>query len=176
MDPVKTLTKFSSDIAKLEQGVDRVNLALEALTNSKLTADKLNQLGALLQRAALLKSDYAIAGQVSLDGERFDTLLSKSSFSTTHFNEIGVEQKDGYRLATRAEQLAYVDRLIGRELDGSATVAELNALGVYRERVVRDNRGGIGVEGQSIVTYGWLRDGRHGGELLVRRNKGDATS
>jgi hypothetical protein len=53
-------------------------------------------------------------------------------------------------MATRAENRAYVDSLLTKEEDKSINAAEANALKTYRNRYVRDDEGGLVVDGRRV--------------------------
>jgi hypothetical protein len=53
-------------------------------------------------------------------------------------------------MATRAENRAYVDSLLAKEEDKSINAAEANALKTYRDRYVRDDQGGLVVDGRRV--------------------------
>jgi len=133
------------DIAKLAQGVDRTQVALEALKDCHLTLAQVQQLEALLKTAsptegaasatkseavAELKSvdgHQAVVGKITVKGQQLDTLLSEGSFNKTRPDQHEYAAKLDYRMATRAENRAYVDSLLVKEEDKSITEAEANA-------------------------------------------------
>jgi hypothetical protein len=169
MGPVQITPKASSDIAKLVQGLDRTAVALAALEESELTPKQVQQLEALLKRASPtegapsstqsqavseIKTIYnhqAVVGQITVNGQQLDTLLSEGSFNKSRSDQHKYAAELDYRMATRAENRAYVDRLLAKEDDKSINAAEANALKTYRDRYVRDDQGGLVVVGRRVV-------------------------
>ena len=184
MDPVQITPKASQDIAKLAQGVDRVEVALETLKESELTPKRVQQLEALLKKVSApsattspavgeiktIDNHQAVVGQITVKGQQLDTLLTEGSFNKTREDQIAYAQRLGYRLATRAENRAYVRSLLAKEKDKSINAAEANALKTYRDRYVRDTKGGLHVVGRRVYDYGrWVgRDNPGRGALFVR--------
>jgi hypothetical protein len=144
MEPVQITPKASSDIAKLAQGVNRAEVALEALKESELTPKQVQQLEALLNKV------QAVVGQITVNGQQLDTLLSEGSFNKLRSDQHKYAEELGYRMATRAENRAYVDSLLAKEEDKSINAAEANALKTYRERYLRDDQGGLDVVGRRV--------------------------
>jgi hypothetical protein len=97
MEPVQTSSKSSTDIATLEQGTNRAQVALDVLKESTLTPDQLKQLEALLRSASptegapsatqsqaggrfeLVDGHQAVVGRITVNGQQLDTLLSEGS-------------------------------------------------------------------------------------------------
>jgi hypothetical protein len=170
MEPVQISPQASSDIAKLTQGVDRTQVALEALKGANLNGKQIEQLKDLLKRVGppvdaasativqagdrleTIDGHNAVVGQRSVKGQQLDTLLTEGSFLKTQSDQIAYAEKLGYRLATREEHLAYVNSLLGKESDGSINAAESNALETYRKKYVRDIQGVIDLYGRRVST------------------------
>jgi hypothetical protein len=185
MDPVQITPKASQDIAKLAQGLDRAEVALEALKESELTPKQVQQLEALLKKVSApsattspavgeiktIDNHQAVVGQITVNGQQLDTLLSEGSFNKSRLDQHKYAAELDCRMATRAENRAYVDSLLAKEEDKSINAAEANALKTYRDRYVRDDQGGLDVAGRRVRGRddGW--DG-HGypffGALFVR--------
>jgi hypothetical protein len=156
------IPKAIQDIAKLAQGVTRAEVALEALKESQLTPKQVQQLEALLKKVAVaeLKSvdgHQAVVGKITVNGQQLDTLLSEGSFNKSRSDQHEYAAKLDCRMATRAENRAYVDSLLAKEEDKSINAAEANALETYRDRYVRDDQGGLVVDGRrgGVVDF-WL--------------------
>ena len=162
MEPVQITPKASSDIAKLAQGVNRAEVALEALKESELTPKQVQQLEALLKKVSVpsattspavgeiktIDNHQAVVGQITVNGQQLDTLLSEGS--KKRGDQFAYAEKLGYRMATRAENRAYVDSLLAKEEDKSINAAEANALKNYKDWYVRDDQGGLGVDGRRV--------------------------
>jgi len=129
-----------------------------------------------------IEHQFAVVGRITVNGQQLDTLLSEGSFDKSRSDQSKYAAELGYRMASRAENRAYVDSLLAKEKDQSIDVAELNALKTYRNRFVRDDqgglgvrddRGGVGVDGRRVVSLGrnyWRDDVAYpnGGALFVR--------
>ena len=169
MEPVQITQEASQDIAKLAQGADRAQVALVALKESKLTPNQVQQLEALLKKVSPTKSapsdsqsqavseikliggHQAVVGQISVKGKQLDTLLSEGSFNKTRREQTSyAERLGGYRVATSAENRAYVEGLLAKEGNHTINGAEKNALNTYRERIVRDTEDGLVVVGRRV--------------------------
>lgn len=189
MDPEQRAPKASLRSAKSLRGVDIVDVAISALSDAKLTADQVKQLEALLKAVAptedtpsatqsqasgrfeTIDGEQAVVSQIGVRGRKLDTLLSEGSFSKTRADQIHYAEKLGYKLATREEHLAYVNNLLRKEADGSINKAESNALETYRDRHVRDTKGGLDVYRQGVFVddLNWNDSDRPFiGALLVR--------
>jgi Tfp pilus assembly protein FimT len=174
MEPVQITPQASQDIAKLAQGVDRAQVALEALKDSRLTPAQVKQLKALLKTvsptegaASATKSEavaelksvdghQAVVGKVTVNGQQLDTLLSEGSFNKSRSGQHGYAAQLGFRMATREENRAYVEGLLAKEGNDTINDAEKNALNTYRERYVRDTEGGLDVDGRRVRGhYDW---------------------
>jgi|GEM_PF-3193157 len=105
-------------------------------------------------RIETIDGHQAVVGQITVNGQQLDTLLSEGSFNKSLRNqeryagELGGDRP--YRMATRAENRAYVDSLLAKEEDKSINAAEANALKTYRDRYVRDDQGGLDVDGRCV--------------------------
>jgi hypothetical protein len=185
MEPVQITPKASSDIAKLAQGVNRAEVALEALKESELTPKQVQQLEALLKKVSVpsattspavgeiktIDNHQAVVGQITVNGQQLDTLLSEGSFNKLRSDQHKYAEELGYRMATRAENRAYVDSLLAKEEDKSINAAEANALKTYRDRYVRDDQGGLDVDGRRVYVFDPFWDARahpNRGALFVR--------
>ena len=171
MEPVQITPKASSDIAKLEQGLDRAEVALEALKESELTPKQVQQLEALLKKVSPLwattspavgeiktiDNHQAVVGQITVNGQQLDTLLSEGFFNKSRSDLHKYAAELDCRMATRAENRAYVDSLLAKEEDKSINAAEANALKTYIDRYVRDDQGGLVVFGRRVHddAYRW---------------------
>ena len=178
--------KGIQDIGKLEQGVNRAQLALEALKDSQLTPAQVKELEALLKKVSApsattspavseIKSvdgHQAVVGKITVNGQQLDTLLSEGSFNKSRPDQHKYAADLDCRMATRAENRAYVDSLLAKEEDTSINAAEANALKTYRNRYVRDDRGGLVVDGRRVrdnYHFLWSDDGVPSrGALFVR--------
>ena len=164
MEPVQITPKASSDIAKLAQGATRAEVALEALNESELTPKQVQQLEALLKKVSApsatkspavgeiktIDNHQAVVGQITVNGQQLDTLLSEGSFNKSRSDQHEYAAKLDCRMATRAENRAYVGSLLAKAEDQSINAAEANALKTYRERYVRDTGGGLDVGGRRV--------------------------
>jgi hypothetical protein len=164
MEPVQITPKASQDIAKLAQGATRAEVALEALNESELTPKQVQQLEALLKKVRTpsattspavgeiktIDNHQAVVGQITVNGQQLDTLLSEGSFNKSRSDQHEYAAKLDCRMATRAENRAYVDSLLAKEEDKSINAAEANALETYRDRYVRDDQGPLGVDGRRV--------------------------
>ena len=184
MEPVQITPKASSDIAKLAQGVDRAEVALEALNESELNPKQVQKLEALLKKVSArtattcpavsenksVDGHEAVVGQITVDGQQLDTLLSEGSFNKSREDQIAYARKLGYRMATREEHVAYVKDLLAKEDNNTINEAEKNALKTYRERYVRDTSGGLVVDGRRVRgDFYWIVDAYpSAGALFVR--------
>ena len=104
-------------------------------------------------------------------GQQLDTLLSEWSFNKTRQDQVAYAKKLGYRLATRAENLAYVEGLLAEEGNNTLNDAGKNALNTYRKRYVRDNESGLAVVDRRVRVNsedGFAYDFPHDGALFVR--------
>ena len=72
-------------------------------------------------------------------------------------------------MATRAENRAYLDSLFAKEADKSINAAAANALKTYRDTGVRDDQGGLVVDGRRVDGNFWFdRAYPTAGALFVR--------
>ena len=113
----------------------------------------------------------AVVGQITVNGQQLDTLLSEGSFNKTRSDQHKYAAELDCRMATRAENRAYVDSLLAKEKDKSINEAEANALKTYRDRYVRDDQGGLDVDGRRVhayVNFWHVYDGPDDGALFVR--------
>jgi hypothetical protein len=189
MDPVQITPKASQDIAKLAQGVDRAQVALDALQESNLSPAQVRQLEALLKTvsptegaASATKSEavaelksvdghQAVVGQISVQGQQLVTLLSEGSFNKSLSDQHEYAAQLGCRMATREENRAYVEGLLAKEGNDTINDEESNVLKTYRERYVRDTAGGLDVDGRRVLVNScYWRDGgvSNDGALFVR--------
>ena len=95
----------------------------------------------------------AVVGQITVNGQQLDTLLSEGSFNKSRSDQYKYAAKLDCRMATRAENRAYVDSLLAKEEDTSINAAEANALKTYRDRHVRDDQGGLVVDGRRVYDF-----------------------
>ena len=188
MEPVQITPKASLDIAKLAQGVNRAEVALEALKESELTPKQVQQLEALLKKVSApsattspavgeiktIDNHQAVVGQITVNGQQLDTLLSEGSFNKSRSDQHEYAAKLDCRMATRAENRAYVEDLLAKEGNDTINDAEKNALQTYRERDVRDTEGRLDVDGRRVrdLNYDFICwavvDLPHDGALFVR--------
>ena len=186
MAPVQITPKASSDIAKLALGVDRTEVALDALADSELTPRQVQQLEELLNKVSApsatttspavseikrVDDHQAVVGKISVNGQQLDTLLSEGSFNKSRSGQHEYAAKLGYRMATRAEHRAYVEDLLAKEGNKTSNEAENNALKTYRDRYVRDTEGGLDVVGRRVrgSYHSWrVFDDPLDGALFVR--------
>jgi hypothetical protein len=92
----------------------------------------------------------AVVGKMTVQGQQLDTLLSEGSIYKSREDQIAYAKRLGYRMATREENRAYVDSLLAKEQDNSINAAEAKALKTYRDRYVRDTKGGLDVDGRRV--------------------------
>jgi len=185
MEPFQIRPEARSDIAKLEKGVNRVDVALNALKESGLTTKQVQQLEALLKRVSApsattsrsfskimnIRGHEAVVGQISVKGQQLDTLLTEGAFNKNRGDQIAYAKSLGYRMATREEHLAYVKDLLVKEENETINDAEKNALETYQRRYVRDIAGGLVVDGRRVRGYddSWYdSDNPNDGALFVR--------
>jgi hypothetical protein len=168
MQSVQVSPKATSDIATLSLGVDRTDVALQALKDSQLTPKQGEQLSELLKsvsptagthsaaggRFERIDGHEAVVGQILVKGRHVETLLCDGALGLRRADQIAYAEKLGYRLATREENVAYAHRLLGKEVAGSINEAESYALATYRRGNVRDTT-------QSITVSGWGFDDHH---------------
>jgi hypothetical protein len=167
MEPVQITPKASSDIAKLAQGVDRAQVALEALKDSELTPKQVQQLEALLKEVSApsatkspavgeiktIDNHQAVVGQITVNGQQLDTLLWEGSFNKSRSGQREYAAQLDWRMATRKENQAYVEGLLAKEDNNTINDAEKNALQTYRKRLVKDTEGGLGVGGSLVFVH-----------------------
>jgi hypothetical protein len=151
------LAKASS---KIDEGV-KGNEAARSVTTSPAVAE--------------LKSvdgHQAVVGKITVNGQQLDTLLSEGAFNKSRADQHEYAAKLHCRMATRAENRAYVDSLLTKEEDKSINAAEANALKTYRDRYVRDDEAGLDVGGRRVRVsrnYHWVDDDHpFYGALFVR--------
>jgi hypothetical protein len=185
MDPVQITPEASQDITKLAQGVNRAEVALEALKTSELTPQQVQQLEALLKKVSApsattsaaggrietVDGHQAVVGKITVNGQQLDTLLSEGSFNKYRSDQHAYAAKLRYQMATREEHRAYVEGLLAKEVNNTINEAEKNALQTYRERYVRDTQGGLDVDGRRVRGFDglWSDGGYPGyGALFVR--------
>lgn len=158
-------------------GAKKRTNALSALRQG--VAEKLSLQG--VSRIKLIGENQAVESQISLNGRQLETLLCEGSFNRSREGQIAYAKSLGYRMATREENLAYVEGLLAKEANGTIDNAERIALATYRVREVRDTEGGLDVvddrrvraSRSSLLADGLLRRGA----LFVRasrRHKGEA--
>ena len=104
-----------------------------------------------------IDNHQAVVGQITVNGQQLDTLLSEGSFNKSRSDQVEYAAKLDCRMATRAENRAYVDSLLAKEEDKSINAAEANALKTYIDRYVRDDQGGLDVVGRRVHddAYRW---------------------
>lgn len=122
-------------------------------------------------RIETIDGHQAVLGTITVQWQRLDTLLSEGSFSKKRAEQIAYASDLGYRLATLAENQAYVDSLLAKDKDKTINDAEVNALTTYRQRFVRDTAGGLAVSGGYVHNDVDLWDdgkSAKGGALFVR--------
>ena len=185
MDAFQITKKAIEDIAKLAQGVNRAEVALEALKESELTPKQVQKLEALLKKVSApsattspafgeiktIDNHQAVVGQITVNGQQLDTLLSEGSSNKSRSDQEKYAAELDCRMATRAENRAYVDSLLAKEDDKSINADEADALKTYRERFVRDDKGGLAVVGRYVdgdVRYWFAHDNPNCGALFVR--------
>jgi hypothetical protein len=98
----------------------------------------------------LVDGYQAVVGEITVNGQRLDTLLSEGSFNRSRRQQHADASELGYRMATREEHLAYVEGLLEKENSGTINDAEKGALRTYRDRYVRDIDGGLVVGGRRV--------------------------
>ena len=113
-----------------------------------------------------------VRGQITVNGQQLDTLLSEGSFNKSLSAQHEYAAELDCRMATLAENRAYVDSLLAKEDDKSINADEANALKTYRDRFVRYDEGGLKVKGRRVVDFHghWrVGDGHpNDGALFVR--------
>ena len=98
-----------------------------------------------------------VVGEITVNGQRLDTLLSGGSFNTLSQQHTDAS-KLGYWMATREEHCAYVKDLFAKEDNNTINDAEKCALRTYGLRFVRDAEGGLLVVGRDVVGYSFNFD------------------
>jgi hypothetical protein len=106
MEPVQITPQDGEDIAKLSQGTDRAEVALEALKESKLSTSQIKQLQELLKevsqteaapsatqspaggRIETIDGHQAVSGNISVKDQQLDTLLSDGSFNKPRMDKM----------------------------------------------------------------------------------------
>ena len=101
----------------------------------------------------------AVVGQISINGQQLDTLLSDGSFGKSRSDQHEYAAQLGYRMATREENQAYVEGFLAKEGNDTINDAEEDALNTYRWYTVRDTAGALDVDGRRVRDYNsgrWL--------------------
>jgi len=97
-----------------------------------------------------INGHYAVVGQITVNGQQLDTLLSEGSFNKSRSDQHKYAAELDCRMATQEENRAYVKGLLAKEDNNTINDAEKNALQTYRERYVRDTAGGLDVAGRRV--------------------------
>jgi hypothetical protein len=179
--------KASSDILKLQQGADRIEVALDALQESLLTPQQFERLKTLLKTASQrgikppsssnaaqeykpLPRHGVIEGKVSVDGQHLDTFLARATFGKSRDEQKAYAAKFGYRLATRKENRAFVESLLSKESDGTISAAEKRSLKMYYTEALRDAQGALFVDERNRIRVEQTDNSGHSyvGALLVK--------
>jgi hypothetical protein len=121
---------------------------LQALTGTEAATSATTSLA--VGEIKTIDNHQAVVGQITVNSQQLDTLLTEGSFKKSRADQIAYAEKLGYRMATCAENRAYVDSLLAKEEDKSIDAAEANALQTYRDRYVRDDQGGLDVDGRRV--------------------------
>lgn len=168
-----TTPQAKQDTAKLEQEANGAEGALETLrvTPTKSAAADTQAAVSAINR---IGGHPAVVGQIEVDGQKLDTLLSTGSFETSRVALTPyAESLGGYRVVTRGENRAYVEDLLAKEEKGTINDAEKEALKTYRERYMRDTEGGLEFDDHGVSDRTFWRDFgfRNEGALFVRASK-----
>ena len=164
----------SSELAKLfDTATNNWQLGAHLASSNGLEelTRKVIERAAAAGRFETVDGHQAVVGKITVNGQQLDTLLSEESFNKLRSDQHKYAEELGYRMATRAENRAYVDSLLAKEEDKSINAAEANALKTYRDRWVRDDQGGLDVAGRRVHAYAlfWNGDGfPYDGALFVR--------
>jgi hypothetical protein len=121
---------------------------LQALTGTEAATSATTSLA--VGEIKTIDNHQAVVGQITVNGQQLDTLLTEGSFKKSRADQIAYAEKLGYRMATRAENRAHIDSLLAKEEDKSINAAEANALQTYRDRYVLDDQGGLDVVGRRV--------------------------
>jgi hypothetical protein len=121
-----------------------------------------------------------VVGQISINGQQLDTLLSDGSFGKSRSDQHEYAAQLGYRMATRGENRAYVEGLLAKEGNGTINDAEEVALQFYRWYTVRDTAGALDVDVRRVRDYNsgrWLYCAHpDDGALFVRASGEDVST
>jgi hypothetical protein len=131
---------------------------LQALTGTEVAPSDTQ--AQAVSKIKTIDGHQAVVGQILVEGQLLDTLLTEGSFNKTRKDQTAYATKLGYRLAAREEHLAYVKDLIEKEENNTINDAEKNALETYRRRYVRDIEGGLDVDVDDVDGRR-VRDGGH---------------
>ena len=172
---LKILEQLGGDVEKLKSlDLSALNSALEDLPESQLSTEQTLTTSPADGRIETIDRHQAVVGQITVNGQQLDTLLSEGSFNKSRSDQREYALKLDRRMATRAENREYVDSLLVKEADELINAAEANALKTYRDRFVRHDQSGLDVDGRRVrVYYGydyfWRGHGYpHVGALFVR--------
>ena len=121
---------------------------LQALTGTEATPSTTKS--PAVGEIKTIDNHQAVVGQITVNGQQLDTLLSEGSFNKLRSDQHKYAEELGYRMAIRVENRAYVDSLLAKEEDKSINAAEANALKNYKDWYVRDDQGGLGVDGRRV--------------------------
>jgi len=186
MEPAQVTQKAVADIGKLASGMDRAEVALDALRDSVLTPKQVEQLQALLKqvsqtqaapsaaqsptagRIETVDGHQAVVGKIAVNGQQLETLLTDGPsvplFLLSTREEIRAHEdclpeyaaRLGYRMATRAETQAYVDSLVTKLEDKSINSAECKAFNTLGAERVRDDEGWVRGRDGRVCENDWI--------------------
>lgn len=166
---------FAKLVSAMAEAADTLNLCSKsetALANASATLpDAPIPTASRIEKVKRYQSEEtctAVAGTVTVNGKQFDTLLSEGSFGLPRADQSEYAKSLGFRFATREEHRAYVDSLLVKEDAGTINEAEKNALETYRRRYVRDDQGGLDVDGRRVDAFAYGGDNPGIGALFVR--------
>ncbi len=145
--PTASPEQLAEASSKIDEGVKGTEAAPSATTTSPAVSE--------IKR---VDDHQAVVGKISVNGQQLDTLLSEGSFNKSRLDQRKYAAELDYRMATRAENRAYAESLLAKEEDKSINAAEANALKTYRDRYVRDDQGGLDVDGRRVFDDAFFWD------------------
>ena len=172
----------SSELAKLfDTATNNWQLGAHLASSNgleELTRKVIDRAAAADGQFLTVDGHQAVVAQIGVfTGTRFSAkrqqlviLLSEGSFNKSLSDQHKYAAELDCRMATRAENRAYVDSLLAKEADKSINAAAANALKTYRDTCVRDDQGWLDVDGRRVrvIDGGWAGGDPDRGALFVR--------
>jgi len=157
LGPDQTAPRARNDVARVANQAEvalvvrgEAELAQNQVQPLEATgADLLNYAYTQTQAVSEVKSidgHQAVVSQITVNGKQLDVLLTEGSFNKSRLEQRAYAESLGYRLATREENQAYVEGLLAKEGSETISDAERDSLRTYRERLVRDSKGGLDID------------------------------